>query len=427
MLLSACGPMAPSLARVAFVQQYSFSAMGQGRGFALFGQTSHLCSLTMWKPTQLVIRRRPVEAPSASMGTSSDIQSSMPLECAPAALFLEFAARFSDPGDPAAVAAGAADVLPPAVRELSSATAVAIPANALVLDSVAYVRSIRPDHDRVYVVDPRSSALLGHVLLGDLLLAGERCDVRVDALLRVNAIVLRPHDRINYVAAAFAASGEAAAPVVASDGTLLGIVRASDAARLAAGAGSAPYFATRATSLFSARAPWLVALLVLQSASSIILGRFSDLLQQNVLLTFFLTTIVGAAGNSGSQSAAMLIVGLARGEVDAKRDFWRVLGREFLVAIALGLLLSAIAFLRVLVLGGGAMDRELLLSSSCTIAVALLLTVVFASLVGSATPMIFKRLGIDPALGAGPALATITDISGVLLLCFTAAILLQTS
>jgi Mg/Co/Ni transporter MgtE len=136
------------------------------------------------------------------------------------------------------------------------------------------VRSISPDHDRVYVVDPRSSALLGHVLLGDLLLAGERRDCSVDALVHVNLIVLRPYDRIKYVAAEFSASGEAAAPVVASDGLLLGILRASETARKAAGAGTARYFATRATIPFSARAPWIVTLLVLQSASSMILGLF---------------------------------------------------------------------------------------------------------------------------------------------------------
>jgi magnesium transporter len=351
------------------------------------------------------------------------------LETVPVAAFLEFAAASSQMANPGLCTSEADSLLeqPVAAEASLGAPALAIPATARVRDAIAYVRNQRPSDDRVYVVDPRSSKLLGHVLLGDLLLAGERCDAGVDSLLRVSVLILRPHDRITYVAAAFASSGEPAAPVVGSNYGLLGIVRASDAARLAAGAGSAPYFATRASTLISARAPWLVALLVLQSASSIILGRFSDLLQENVLLTFFLTTIVGAAGNSGSQSAAMLIVGLARGEVDAKRDFWRVLGREFLVALALGLLLSAVAFIRVLVLGGASMDRQLLLSSSCTIAVALLLTVVFASVVGSATPMIFKRLGIDPALSAGPALATITDISGVLLLCFTAAILLQTS
>lgn len=318
----------------------------------------------------------------------------------------------------------------------------ALPPCAAVSDAVRYIRAVAAAAspagapDAVYVVDRASGELRGHVPLSALLVAGENSRARVGELLRENAVVVGSADSVGAVARAMAAAGLARAPVVEDEGRgeagaavgagdvagkLLGVVRGEDVARVAAGAGTAPYFATRTQSLIASRAPWLVGLLILQSASSLILGRFGDLIQRHVLLAFFLTTVVGAGGNSGSQSAAMLIVGLARGEIDEVRDFWRVLGREMFVAMILGAMLACVAFVRVLFLGGG---TDVVYMSSITIALALLLTVMAASVMGSATPMVLKRFGVDPALGSGPALATLTDICGAMILCVTATLIL---
>jgi Mg/Co/Ni transporter MgtE len=182
-----------------------------------------------------------------------------------------------------------------------------------------------------------------------------------------------------------------------------------------------------------------------------------------VLISFCLTMVVGAAGNSASQSAGTLLVGLARGEIDATADFGRILAKELIVGVALGLLLAFVAFLRVLVIGQGSETASVFMSSF-TIALALLLTVVVASVLGAAIPLVLKRMSyrlvgnsvnsrcqarrqdltnppsvycvhaanqmcvglrIDPALGSGPALSTLTDVCGVLLLCLTATLLLR--
>jgi magnesium transporter len=336
------------------------------------------------------------------------LQSALPLAALQPAAFESFLAS----GEPPQAAAGGA--LP----------ALALPTSAGVADAVRYVRAVvkagtagEAPPEVVFVVD--GGLVLGHVALSELFLADGGW--RLGELARVNFVVVLPGDGVGKVAQEVAAAGVSVAPVVDGTGRLVGMVRAADLARIAAGAGGAPYFSMGFESLVRSRAPWLVSLLMLQSVSSWILGQYGGLIERNVLLAFFLTTVVGAGGNSGSQSAAMLIVGLARGEIDERRDFWRVVTKELAVAVALGGILACVAFLRVLVLGGGGPAALL---SSFTIALALLLTVIAASVMGSATPMLLKRAGVDPALGSGPALATLTDICGVLLLCFTASLLL---
>lgn len=316
-----------------------------------------------------------------------------------------------------------ADAVP---LDTNSATiAVGVPESATVAETVAYLCAVAPTPpapDCVFVVHDSTDKVVGHVPLADLLLcAPDYHQERLGCFARENSHVVLATDTVNAVAVALAVAGTNVAPVVDEHVRLIGIARSIDVARLAAGGGNAPYFANRISSLILSRAPWLVTLLILQSASSAILGQFADLIEHNVLLTFFLTMIVGSAGNSGSQSAAMLIAGLARGEIDARNDFWRVMRRELVIAAALGLLLAVIAFLRVMILGGSEVEWI----SAFTIALALLLTVVAASVMASATPMLLKLLGVDPTLGSGPALSTLTDICGVVLLCTTATLLLH--
>lgn len=303
-----------------------------------------------------------------------------------------------------------------------STVAIGVPASATVHDTIAFVRAVAmrpPAPDCLFVLHDASEKVIGYVPLADLLCVREHTKKQLACLARENNYFIRPTDTLMTVASKLTVEGETVAPVVDQNNRLLGIVRAKDVARLAAGAGNAPYFANRIPALIFSRAPWLVALLIVQSTSSAILGQFADLIEHNVLLAFFLTMIVGSAGNSGSQSASILIVGLARGEIDAKCDFWRVMRRELIIASVLGLLLAIVAFLRVIILGG-----FLQWMSALTIALALLMTVVAASVVASATPMLLKLLKIDPTLASGPALSTLTDICGVVLLCTTAALLL---
>ena len=114
-----------------------------------------------------------------------------------------------------------------------------------------------------------------------------------------------------------------------------------DVARYAATGAGESYFGSRIQDLVCARGAWLAALLVLQSASSVVLGKFEGLLQRHLALALFLTMLTGTAGNAGNQTSALVIRGLATGEIRAGRDWRRVLWRETRVALPLSIALKA--------------------------------------------------------------------------------------
>ena len=193
-----------------------------------------------------------------------------------------------------------------------------------------------------------------------------------------------------------------------------------DVARYA-GAGSAEsYFGARIRDLVKNRGAWLLALLALQSASSVVLARFSALLERHLALALFLTMLTGTAGNAGNQTSALVIRGLATGEIDARRDWKRVLAREARVAAPLACILGVASFGRVLtsVAGQHAAKTALVVASAMTS------TVVAAIAVGVGAPLLLEAVGVDPCNCASPALAAAVDRLGVLFLCYTGQALL---
>lgn len=188
-----------------------------------------------------------------------------------------------------------------------------------------------------------------------------------------------------------------------------------DVVRLATSGGlGESYFAAKAIAVIKNRAAWLLSLLMLQSLSSMVLNRFSALLGRNLLLALYLTTLTGTAGNAGGQTSAVVIRGLATGEIDSRRDAARVLRRELQLASPLALVLGAAAFVRVLLTARGRLDA---IRTAITIASAMSLTVLSAIFVGTGAPLFLDRIQIDPCNCASPVLATFVDVAGVLILC----------
>ena len=161
---------------------------------------------------------------------------------------------------------------------------------------------------------------------------------------------------------------------------------------------------------------------MLQSVSSSILSNYSNLIERNVVLALFLTMLTGTGGNAGNQSSALVIRGLATGDMHPKRDFWQVVAKEAKVALVLASLLSVVSFGRVM-LSISASSTSLI--AAATVSGALFLTVFAAVIAGTITPLLFERAGLDPCYFASPALATLTDIAGVLILCSLATITLR--
>ena len=173
-----------------------------------------------------------------------------------------------------------------------------------------------------------------------------------------------------------------------------------------------PLFWKSAWQIALQRVPILICLLVLQSGSSFILRHFEATLERHVQITLYLTMLVGAGGNAGNQAAVGVIRKLATGSKGKSVD----LRRECAVALVVGALVTGFGFFRVLLF-------EWSLHVSFAISVALLLITTTSVVVGSLLPLLFKRLGLDPA-HAGPTIQVLMDLLGVFLTCLCCSVLL---
>lgn len=291
-----------------------------------------------------------------------------------------------------------------------------------------------PGLDGIYVLDRCTSALVGYLSLEDLLFSSDDETRSIDALVRECPIVLSVHEEFETAVRRLRTAGALTAPVIDESMRLVGLITAADIIRemeleatddiLRFGGVESPlqtnefetYFQTSLGSFIVGRSSWLVALLLIQSLSSIILGRYSTLIERNVILALFLTMTVGAGGNAGNQSSALVIRGLATGEI-SRENARRVVLREAAVGVAIASILAAVGFARVMFSGGGVM-------ASISVSLSLWITVVLAIVMGTVAPLILDRLGLDPCNCASPALSTLTDIGGVLVLCAVASVIL---
>lgn len=166
------------------------------------------------------------------------------------------------------------------------------------------------------------------------------------------------------------------------------------------------------------RGRWLLGLLVLQSMSSFVLDWYQQLLRDHLVVTLFLTMLVGAGGNAGNQSAIKVIRGLATGSLNTTSPvILRTLAQQTLIGVILGTGLACGGFFRVYLTNGS-------IISSFAISASLFLIVVSSVFTGTALPFALARLGIDPA-NAGTSIQVVMDVSGCLITCFTCNLLLN--
>jgi len=161
------------------------------------------------------------------------------------------------------------------------------------------------------------------------------------------------------------------------------------------------------------RLPWLLGLMAFLTVSSAVLESYDYLLQRHLIIAFYLTALVGCGGNSGSQAASMVLQSMARGELLPTMDsVWSVLQKELTVALGVAAVLASGVAARIVLFGGSNGD-------ALTIAAAMAMTVVFSTVFGAMTPLLLKRLGVDPAKVSGPLLSTVIDIVGALIAVFS--------
>ena len=167
--------------------------------------------------------------------------------------------------------------------------------------------------------------------------------------------------------------------------------------------------------MFRKRAGWLVVLFLGEMLTATAMGFFEKEIAKAVVLALFVPLIISSGGNSGSQASTLVIRALAVGEVKL-RDVWRVLRREVLAGLALGSILGAIGFLRISlwsVFSSLYGPHWLLIAT--TVALALVGVVLWGTLVGCGLPFILRRLGFDPATSSAPFVATLVDVTGLII------------
>jgi magnesium transporter len=176
------------------------------------------------------------------------------------------------------------------------------------------------------------------------------------------------------------------------------------------------YLKTSVFQHFRNRIPWITGLAIIGMISGYILHAYEETLATFIILALYIPMIADTGGNTGSQSATVVIRALALGEISV-RDGLKVLFKEFRVALLVALVLGVVTFLKILLLSGGQADnltRPLTLIG-IVITVALMLQVITSTVIGAVLPLVVAKFKLDPATVASPTLTTLVDISGLLI------------
>ncbi len=287
----------------------------------------------------------------------------------------------------------------------------------------------------IYVVD-RDFHLIDDIRMRELILTDP--DSKIADLIDRRFLSLQATDPQEDAIRVFKNSDRTALPVTDSSGALLGIVTIDDVLEVAEeeatediqmmGGSEAlddPYMSTPVVTLMQKRVRWLIVLFVGQMLTITAMAHYEELLAQAVVLALFLPLIIASGGNSGSQTAALIVRAMAVGEVRL-RDWSRVFKREIITGLCLGLILGAIGMFRVFL-------WERLFESygehwfriGLTVGATLVGVVMLGTIFGAMLPFIMRRLGADPATSSTPFVATLVDVAGVFLYFTVAAWLLS--
>ncbi len=286
-----------------------------------------------------------------------------------------------------------------------------------------------------YVLD-NEQKLQGAVSFRDLILAQPKKTIA--EIMETNLVTVTEDLDREDVAMVFSHHDLMAVPVVDSAGRMKGIVTYDDIGTVAqqeatedmqkAGgmeALDAPYFNVTFWEMIKKRAGWLAVLFVGEMFTASAMGYFEDKIEKAVVLALFIPLIISSGGNSGSQASTLIIRALALQEIRL-RDWWRVFGREIAVGLFLGIILATIGAIRIYAWQQiGHTYGEHYLSILMTVAFSLVGVVLWGTTTGSMLPFILKKLGFDPASASAPFVATLVDVTGLIIYFSVASIILK--
>jgi magnesium transporter len=281
-----------------------------------------------------------------------------------------------------------------------------------------------------YVLDA-AQRLMGVVSFRDLFTANGRTPV--SELMNTKVISVREDTDQEEVARLFASEDLPAIPVVDQAGRIKGIVTVDDIVDVVQEEATediqkiggmealdGPYLETGFWQMVRKRAGWLAALFLGEMLTATAMARYEEEIAQAVVLAVFIPLIISSGGNSGSQASTLIVRAMALGEVRL-RDWWRVARREVVSGAVLGSILASIGFTRILVWqAAGNVYGEHAVRIGATVALSLAGVVMFGTVAGSMLPFLLRRAGFDPASASAPFVATLVDVSG-LIIYFTVA------
>ncbi len=279
--------------------------------------------------------------------------------------------------------------------------------------------------DVIYVINEQGH-LLDDLRIKEFILAAP--DKQVNELMDERVIALNANDDQEHANQVFKMNNRVALPVVDDNNVLLGIITIDDILWVAqeefsedmqkmggTEALNEPYLEMPLLKLFRKRIGWLVVLFIGEMLTATAMGFFQDEIAKAVVLALFVPLIISSGGNSGSQASTLIIQAMAVGEIGLS-DWWRVLRREIVSGLLLGAILGIIGFTRVAVWQQFTDIYGIhWLYIALTVGISLVGVVLWGTLSGSMLPMLLKKLGADPAVSSAPFVATLVDVTGLII------------
>jgi magnesium transporter len=306
-------------------------------------------------------------------------------------------------------------------------------------EAISYLRRQTRQHVEsvyyLYVLDAEQH-LLGVVSFRDLFSA--QPDKRVRDVMHTDVVTVPEDMDQEAVSKLFAEHNFLAMPVVDAERRVKGIVTVDDIVDVVQEEATediqklggmealeAPYLSIGFGAMLRKRGGWLSVLFLSEMLTASAMAVFEKEIARAVVLALFVPLIISSGGNSGSQASTLVVRALALGELTL-RDWWRVIRREFMAGLSLGLILATLGFCRIMAwqavfhLYG---EHYFLIAS--TVAFSLIGVVMFGTMAGSMLPLLLRRLGFDPASASAPFVATLVDVTGIVIYFSVASVILS--
>ncbi|MBR6444491.1 MAG: magnesium transporter [Firmicutes bacterium] len=301
-----------------------------------------------------------------------------------------------------------------------------------VREAMVHIKEVGMDSETIYTcyVKDAGRRLKGIVSLRTLVISED--DVLIKDLMHTDFVSVNVYDDREEVSEAFTKYGFLAIPVVDNENRLVGIITVDDIfdvieeettediERMAGVIDSSDeeYLDMSVWKHVKNRLPWLFILMCSYIITGGIIAGFENELSKVICLVAYMPMLMGTGGNSGAQSATLIIRGLSVGDIDLK-DAGKVLWKEARVSFFIGLALSILNFLRIIYIEHNGVGVAL------TVCIAMIATIVAAKVLGGMLPLLAKKIGIDPALMASPMIASLTDMISVVTYFLLASVILS--